>query len=114
MASGANDRLECVERSCQAFPDEARAETHRDVVAVPELDLAGVRELEADAIGDPCRIGPVEGGRVELRPQLHAANRAAELPCEQHGGSSSPRRDVEHSRTGTEPQALAEEQECLA
>ena len=72
-----------------------------------------VGQLEGEPIGEPRFCGALDGDRVEVRRDLDAVPRAAELGGEQNRRPATPRRDVENARVGAEPETLPEEEQLL-
>ena len=113
VATGADGRLEGIERPGQASPDEARAEAEGDVVRTVGQDrLGGVRELERDAVGHALTSGTLDGDRMELGRELDPLHRASELLREEHARGRRARTRCP-ARVSPAPSQPAPEQEQL-
>ena len=114
VATRANSRRERVDGVGEAPVDEARAETERSVVRLRLVRRRrSVGQLEGESIAEPRFCGTLDGDRMEVRRDLDAMPRAAELGGEENRRPATPRRDVEDARVGAEPETLPEKEELL-
>ena len=114
VAARSYGRCERLDGVGEAPVDEARAETESCVVRLRRVRRRrSVGQLEGDPIAESRVGGALDGDGMEVRRDLDAVPRAAELGGEENRRPAPPRRDVENTRIRAEPETLPEEEKLL-